>query len=129
MTIAALRATLAHYLREDAEQHVPVWQMISAAPDSLRQRAADLSADLPGWRVVESSSAIGGGSLPGQILPSFGLQMASGLGSADEVASRLRRAERPVIGRIADDRVVLDLRTVLPRDEAPLRRALQALPT
>ncbi len=129
MTIAGLRATLGHYLRGEAVEQIPVWQMLAARPADLRARAARMAAACPSAsvRVVDTQAAVGGGSLPGRTLPSAALEIDRRHGSADEVARRLRQAPRPVIGRIHADQVRLDVRTVLPRDEQPLLDALRAL--
>ena len=121
LTLAALQATLAHYVLGEAETSVPVWQMISARPDDLRARARRLARGVGDAGVEASESAVGGGSLPGQVLPSFAVRIAGG---GQSLAARLRRADPPVIARVRDDDVWLDVRTVLPRDERPLRRAL-----
>lgn len=125
LTLAALQATLAHYLLGEAETAIPVWQMISAQPGDLRARARRLARGVDGAIVEDSESAVGGGSLPGQVLPSFAVRLAGG---GQALATRLRRADPPVIARVHDDDVWLDVRTVLPRDERPLRRTLLDLP-
>lgn len=124
MTIAALRATLGHYLRGEAVDTVPVWQMIAAGIEDLRKRAERLIAGVAGVRLVDSSAAVGGGALPGQTLPSVAIEVMTPPGGADALARRLRAASRPVIGRIQEGSLRLDMRTVLPRDEAPLRETL-----
>ena len=124
LTLAALQATLAHYLLGEAETAIPVWQMISAQPVDLRARAWRLARGVARASVEASDSAVGGGSLPGQVLPSFAIRLAGG---GQTLAARLRRADPPVIARVRDDDVWLDVRTVLPRDERPLRRALRDL--
>ena len=125
LTLAALQATLAHYLLGEAETSIPVWQMIAAQPPALRARARRISRSIDCASVEASQSAVGGGALPGQVLPSYAIRLA---GSGQALAGQLRHAEPPVIGRVRDDDVWLDVRTVLPRDEAPLRRALLDLP-
>ncbi|MYD95708.1 MAG: L-seryl-tRNA(Sec) selenium transferase [Chloroflexi bacterium] len=127
MTIAGLRATLGHYLRGEAVDEVPVWQMIAAGGDDLRARAERVTNGRNGLRVVDSSAAVGGGSLPGQVLPSVAIEVTNSKSGADDVARRLRDSARPVIGRIHRRRLRLDMRTVLPRDERALREVLQAL--
>ena len=127
MTIAGLRATLGHYLRDEAEDEVPVWQMIAAGVDDLRERAERMTSGGNGLRVVDSSAAVGGGSLPGQELPSVAIEVTDAKTDADDMARRLRDSVRPVIGRIHRRRLRLDMRTVLPRDERALREVLQTL--
>ncbi|MEE8115601.1 MAG: hypothetical protein V3T28_00730, partial [Gemmatimonadales bacterium] len=79
--------------------------------------------------VVEVSSRVGGGAAPGRELPSFGLAIGFFHGP-DELVGRLRATDPPVIGRIVDDRVVLDVRTILPdEDDAFVASVVQALDT
>ncbi len=127
MTIAGLRATLGHYLRDEAAEQVPVWQMIATGVDELRERAEGVTAGVAGVRLADSSAAVGGGALPGQTLPSVAIEVMSPPGGADTLARRLRSVTRPVIGRIHEERLRLDMRTVLPREEAALRETLLAL--
>ena len=124
LTLAALGATLLHYVRGEAEREVPVWRMISAPLEALRARAENIAANVQG-QVTETRSAIGGGSLPGQTQPSAAVALAAD--SADALATRLRRVEPPVISRIEDGRVLLDLRSVLPEQDAELQRAVRAV--
>jgi L-seryl-tRNA(Ser) seleniumtransferase len=127
LTLAALGATLLHYVVGEAEREVPVWRMISAPLEVLRGRADGLASRLGarGARVVETRSAVGGGSLPGQTQPSIAVGLEAD--SVDSLAARLRRAEPPVISRIEDGRVLLDLRSVLPEQDAELEQAVRAV--
>ncbi len=127
MTIAGLRATLVHYLRDEALATIPVWQMIAAGLDELRERGERVMDGTAGVRLVDSSAAVGGGSLPGQTLSSVAVELKNPHGGIDALAGRLRAAPRPVIGRIQADGLRLDMRTVLPRDEVTLRETLRAL--
>ncbi len=122
LTLAALGATLVHYVRGEAEHAVPVWRMIGTACETLRERADALAAALDGSS-TETRSAVGGGSLPGQTQPSWAVALPAD--SADALAARLRHADPPVIARIEDDRVLLDLRTVLPEQDAELLQAVR----
>ena len=132
LSLAALTATLLHYLKEEAESEIPVWRMIGASEESINRRAQQwlerLGRDAPA-EIRPSRSAVGGGSLPGETLPTWTLSVASSEISPEELAARLRRADAPVVARIEDDRVVLDPRTVLPEDEedmiGSLRTALE----
>jgi L-seryl-tRNA(Ser) seleniumtransferase len=121
-TLAGLQATLRHYLLGEATEKVPVWRMISQDEAMLKKRSRTWVRKLKGLgvdaQVVSSRSAVGGGSLPGETLPTY--LVALGAPSPDSVAARLRTGEPPVITRIEDDRVVLDPRTVLPEQEAVL---------
>lgn len=122
LTLAALGATLVHYVRGEAEREVPVWRMISTTSEALRARAEALAQSL-GGSSLETRSAIGGGSMPGQSQPSWAVALPTQ--SADELAAQLRRANPPVIARIQDDRVLLDLRAVLPEQDGLLERAVR----
>ncbi|MBP8998512.1 MAG: L-seryl-tRNA(Sec) selenium transferase, partial [Anaerolineaceae bacterium] len=115
LCLAALSATLRHYLIGDVEQSIPVWRMISTTPASLKQRAENWQQELNFGQVIPSQSTVGGGSLPEEMLPSFVL--ALDLPHADSSARKLRQAEFPVIGRVQDGRLLLDPRTVAPDEE------------
>ena len=124
MSLASLIATLMHYLRGEAEREIPIWRMISSPAQLLEERAATwmqvvTGLGLTGARVDASRSAIGGGSLPGETLPTkvLSLDCAPIPGGPEGLMQKLREADPPVIGRIEDDRVLLDPRTVLPEQE------------
>lgn len=121
-TIAALGATLRHYLRGEAEVEIPVWRMIAAEADQLRERAESWQAALGRGEVVADQSPIGGGSLPGETRPTFALRLPNA-----GLAARLRRNDPPIIARVVDDGVQLDPRTVLPEQEPALLEALRAI--
>jgi L-seryl-tRNA(Ser) seleniumtransferase len=123
LTLAALGATLGHYVRGEAERQVPVWRMIAAPSAALEARARSLAAQL-GATAVETRSAVGGGSLPGQTQPSWAVALDTL--SPDKLAAALRHANPPVIGRIEDDRLLLDLRAILPEQDETLRQAVDA---
>jgi L-seryl-tRNA(Ser) seleniumtransferase len=126
VTLAAIAATLGLYRAGLAVREIPVWRMIAARPEDLRARAEALVARLddPGAdiRAVALSSTVGGGSLPGETLASWGLSL--GARSADPLLARLRRGTPAVIGRIEDGRVLLDLRTVDPLEDPALAGAI-----
>ena len=123
LCLAALTATLLHYLKDEAESQVPIWRMISAAPESQRQRAAAWAAELGQGQVLPGHSTVGGGSLPGETLPTFLLALSPK--SATRLVERLRQAQPPVIARLENDQVLLDPRTVLPEQEPALLAALR----
>lgn len=130
LSLASLTATLVHYLKGEAEREVPVWRMISTSPDAIRERACRWQTQLAGpYTVGETRSAIGGGSLPGETLPSWALRLdASALpGRADAVMRRLREGRPPVVARVEDDMVLFDPRTVAPEEDGELLSALQGL--
>lgn len=130
MCIAALRATLLHYLRGDAVEKIPVWRMIATPQAAIEGRARNWGNAVPdrlNWRVVSVKSAVGGGSLPGETLPSWALRIEPAPESANALALALRESTPPVMARVEDGAVLLDPRTVLPRDESAVVSALEGL--
>lgn len=126
LCLAGLQATLLHYLKGEAVEQIPVWRMIATPLTEIDRRARR-------WRralrqagvvaeVVDGESTVGGGSLPGETLPTrlIGLPAPH----PDRLAAALRAADPPVVARIEEDRVVLDPRTVLPEEERELLRAV-----
>jgi len=136
MTYAALEATLASFLRGAADD-VPALRMIRLTAEEIGARAealrAELAPALAGRAEVSvraGESVAGGGSTPGTALPTKLLVVAPRAMSAAELAARLRRPDAsgrpPVIARVEADRVLFDLRTVFPEQEAALAAALRA---
>ncbi len=113
-TLAALQATLLHYVRDEAEREVPVWRMIATPLEVLAQRAAGWAAQLRNLglpaTVLTTSSTVGGGSLPGEVLPTRAVALAHP--APDRLAAALRDCNPPVIARIAEGQLILDPRTV-----------------
>ena len=126
LTIAALVATMAAYRDGTALETLPVWRLIAETPAKLTRRAKALAAQLEAAgiaaTVVETTSTVGGGSLPEETQPSRGVALRAA--SPARAVGALRHADPPVIGRIVDDRVVLDLRSVLPEDDERLAHAV-----
>ena len=127
LSLAALTATLMHYVKGEAADAVPVWAMISTPVEDLRERAIGWAHAL-GHRgeTVAGESTVGGGSLPGETLPTclLALDGAGVPGGAEELARRLRMGATPVVARVRDDRVLLDPRTVSVDDDPALLRAV-----
>ena len=127
LTLAALIATLEIYRDGSAETELPVWRMIAAAPRALADRARAVADrfSAAGMRaeVIETHSAVGGGSLPDETQPSFAVALSGP--HVTRLAAALRRADPPVIARIVDERVALDLRSVLPEDDELLARVVE----
>jgi L-seryl-tRNA(Ser) seleniumtransferase len=120
MTIAALEATLRVYLDpRAAEQEIPVLKMLSATEDEIKERATKLCAEVEsnGGKagVVETKSVAGGGAVPGLTLKSCAVMPMGDL-SADALEKKLRSLEVPIIGRIEDDKFLLDVRTMFDDD-------------
>lgn len=125
LCLAALSATLLHYLKDEAEREIPIWRMIAAPVDQVKSRAAGWAATLGVGEVLPSRSTVGGGSLPGETLPTFVLALQ--VPQPNRFLARLRRLSPPVIARVEEDRVVFDPRTVLEEDEAIFLAGLRGL--
>ena len=129
MTIAALDAVLAAH-DEGRSADLPVPRMLGLPATEIRRRVELLRDRLIGARLCASlsirpvDSAAGGGSAPDVPLPSFALAVSSAAIEASELERRLRLAPDAVIARVADDAVLLDLRTVFPEQEADVERVL-----
>jgi len=128
LCLAALSATLTHYLKREAECEIPVWRMISMPLDEIAKRAKQWARKLHQAgieaQVIEGRSTVGGGSLPGETLPTW--LVAVECDSPDTLAARLRRNDPPVVARIENGRLVLDPRTVQIGEEKVLLEAVAA---
>ena len=126
VSLAALGATLLHYVKGEAGDKVPVWRIINTSAGELEDRAYHWQTII-GIRalVLRGLSTIGGGSLPGETLDTWVLALdCDGVpGGAEAVARRLREYSTPVVARIEGNRVVLDPRTVFLEEEDTLLRA------
>ncbi len=126
LCLAGLQATLLHYLKDEATEQVPVWRMVAAPLAEIEQRArrwrralrrAGVEAE-----IADGESTVGGGSLPGETLPTR--LVALPVAHPDRIAAALRAADPPVVARIEEERLVLDPRTVLPEEERELLRVV-----
>ena len=114
--LAGLAATLIHYLKGEAVGNIPIWRMIATPLDEVERRArlwAQALGDLA--QVVEGETMVGGGSLPGSTLPTRLVAIGAKQGVRNtglSIARKLRHNVPPVIGRISDDVLLLDPRTV-----------------
>jgi L-seryl-tRNA(Ser) seleniumtransferase len=132
MTYAALEATLLEYARGRAETTIPVARMLYATTEALERRAHALADRLAGHAlftadVVEGLSTVGGGGAPGSAIATRLTRLTPRDRSASWLEGRLRELRPPVIARIVDDRVLLDLRTVLPEQDERLLESLRTL--
>lgn len=123
LCLAALSATLLEYLKNRAVETVPVLIMLARKEADLKLQAEAWQKELATGQVLPGESMIGGGSLPGQTLPTWLLALKPK--STKQFSKRLRQAEIPVITRIEDDQVLLDPRTVLSSQEAVLLNNLK----
>jgi len=130
MTLAALEATLRHFQRDEAEMHIPIWRMISASQGKIVSRATSWASWLQKYgipaRTQRGESTVGGGSLPGETLPTTLLALDAGKVPIplDELAKRLRLRSSPIIVRIMRDTLLLDPRTVLEEQDKEVVQAL-----
>jgi L-seryl-tRNA(Ser) seleniumtransferase len=136
LILAALSATLDAYVRGTAEQEIPTLALLAASPEELLVRAVGMRTTLADAGdlgltidVATDSTPVGGGSLPGSALPTAVLRIAHSRFSSEELARRLRVGSPRVFGRIQDNALVLDLRSVLPGDDGRVIAALQQLTT
>ncbi len=130
LTLAALQATLDPYLRGTATTEIPTLAMLSTQLPEIRRRGETILADMGVVPALELSleedvAAIGGGSLPGVELPTIVLRLRHRSLSANELAQRLRLGTIRVVGRIKQEAVLLDLRSVLPEDDSRLALAVR----
>jgi L-seryl-tRNA(Ser) seleniumtransferase len=133
MTLAALQATLVIHMEGRAAEDLPLWRMVRTSGEELKRRAEDLVARLGPKvdadvkiQVRPMSSVIGGGSLPGVEMGSWGLAVSAGGVGAEELQARLRAGSVPVVGRVEDELLLLDLRTVFESEIDTLFAALVA---
>jgi L-seryl-tRNA(Ser) seleniumtransferase len=123
LCLAGLTATLTHYLKDEAEREIPVWQMISSTSKLLKARAENWVQILGQGTVMEGKSAVGGGSLPDETLPTYLLVLDTP--NSDAFLRKLRQQQPAVIARTENGKVAFDPRTVLPEQEDGLISGLQ----
>ena len=129
--LAALEKTLEAYSRDE---EVPVRRMIAMTATEIGERADRLIASTSkrlsaglSLQKIEGESAVGGGSAPTSPLPTFLISVTSSSQTANEIENALRQSDPPIIVRIVDDRVLIDLRTVAESEEAEIQKALASL--
>jgi L-seryl-tRNA(Ser) seleniumtransferase len=127
---AALEATLLAYVRGDHDA-IPAVRMMRLSQDEVGKRAEALAATITTPRlkieIVDGESVLGGGAAPSAILPTRVLALSCEGLSADELAAQLRGSDPPIIARIEEGNVVLDLRTVFPQQDAAVAAALNRI--
>lgn len=130
LTYAALEATLLAYVKRDHDA-IPTLRMMRLTKDEIGARAKALAAMLTGgkakWEIVDGESVIGGGAAPSSVLPTRLLAVTHADLSADEIAARLRGADPPIVARVEEERVLLDLRTVFPEQDRLIAAALNQI--
>jgi L-seryl-tRNA(Ser) seleniumtransferase len=135
LSYAALEATLLAYVKRDHDA-VPVLRMMRLSKDEIGHRAEGIASQvqtaqeksaLVKLELVDGESVIGGGAAPSAVLPTRLIAVTHADLSADELSARLRANTPPIIARVEDGRVLLDLRTVFPEQDANLATALASL--
>jgi L-seryl-tRNA(Ser) seleniumtransferase len=134
LTYAALEATLLAYVKRDHDA-IPTLRMMRLTKDEIGRRAEKLAAQITSSavqskvqvEVSDGDSVIGGGAAPSSVLPSRRVAVTCSDLSVDELAARLRANDPPIIARIEEGRVLLDLRTVFPSQDASLAAAFKRI--
>ena len=128
---STLEQTLIEYETDRYRETLPVWRFLRLSQDSIHGRAQDLLTKLPRGRlrieITEGFSLTGGGSAPQERIPTALLAVTSTSQSPNEIERAFRRFRVPIVARIEDDRVLLDLRTVFPEQDALILEALEIL--
>ena len=125
VTLAGVAATLGLYRAGRAEMEIPLWRAVATPVAALEARARRLAAALGGLtEAVSTAATFGGGALPGEILPSFGIALTHP--KPDVLGTALRSGRPVVVSRIEAGRVLLDLRTVEPEQDAALEAAVRS---
>ncbi|HYW79011.1 MAG TPA: L-seryl-tRNA(Sec) selenium transferase, partial [Thermoguttaceae bacterium] len=134
LTLGALAATLRLYRDpEKAQRSIPLLQLLSTSVENLQNRAERLAPQIDAASIVEKAEAVagstflGGGSIPTQELATWCISIKPAHGSVDRLATLLRTASPSVVGRIQQDRLLLDLRSVLPRQDMQLVTVIDAI--
>jgi L-seryl-tRNA(Ser) seleniumtransferase len=132
LVYAALEATLSAYVRGRALEEIPVLRMLALPEEEIRSRAQALASRLRGVETLSvevqpSASFVGGGAAPDSEIPTWVIAIRGRERSAESLLLGLRRNDPPIVARISEDRVLLDLRTVLADEDELLERALSAL--
>ena len=109
--LAGIAATLLHYLKDEAVREIPVWKMISMPLNEIKDRAEKWARVLGAGAVMESRATVGGGSLPGESLPSYVLEL--NVKSPDKFLKLLREQEPPIVARTEKNKILFDPRTIL----------------
>jgi len=134
LTLAALQATLKLYRKPDqAEMHIPLLRMLSTSKENLKLRAEKIVsltqhlAFIKSARHEETQSMLGGGSLPTQHIESWAVAIEPEGISVNELAAKLRQAEPSLLGRVNNDQLLIDLRTVQPGQDIELVQLMEKL--
>ncbi|MCP4752774.1 MAG: L-seryl-tRNA(Sec) selenium transferase [Proteobacteria bacterium] len=129
ITMLLLEKTLVAYSKNQHTRLIPTQRMLNESREAVQERANAIlgGLDPETFRLVSCHSTPGGGSLPGKSIPSWGILIYKADWTENQILTRLRHSQPPVVGRINDGQVVLDCRTILPHQIPLLKKALQEL--
>ena len=113
--LSGISTTLTHYLKGEAEDKIPIWKMIALDIDTIHQRAQNWKKSIGQGNVIKGKSMVGGGSLPGENLPTY--LLALDVPKANKFLTRLRALPFPIVARIENNQALFDPRTVLLNQE------------
>jgi len=125
VTLALLSATLALYRSPETRSEIPLFRMLGTPVEDLRVRAGRYRERIPTLEVLEARSQVGGGAAAGATLPSIAVAISTPF--PDELALRLRAGDPPIVARVAEGALLLDLRTIAPDEDVRVMRALDRL--
>jgi L-seryl-tRNA(Ser) seleniumtransferase len=123
LCLAALSATLQHYLKDEAEREIPILRMLATPLAQIRSRAERWASVLGAGEVLAAQSTVGGGSLPEEMLPTFALAVRQP--QPNKFLARLRGMNPPLIARVENEQVLFDPRTVMEDEEGALLAGLR----
>jgi L-seryl-tRNA(Ser) seleniumtransferase len=123
--LSGVSATLLHYLKSEALTHIPVWKMISETLEDIQARAGAWVEILDRGEIIPGRSTVGGGSLPGETLPTWLVALDDP--NPNRLLTNLRDCDPPIIARLENDRLVMDPRTVLPDQEEKLLNNIKGI--
>jgi L-seryl-tRNA(Ser) seleniumtransferase len=126
LTFAALIETLRLYGTPETRKHIPFFRMLSTTLAELNERAEKYCQAIEGAKATQTTAYVGGGSLPESAIASVAIVVLPQWG-ATETAQRLRRAATPVVARVEDERLLLDLRTIAPHEDEQAIAALRSV--
>jgi L-seryl-tRNA(Ser) seleniumtransferase len=132
LTYAALEATLLAYVKGEHDA-IPTLRAMRLSKEEIGRRAEDVARRLRPSKlfveVLDGESVVGGGAAPSAVLPTRLLAITCEAMSADELSSLLRGFDPPIIARVEEGRVLLDLRTVFPEQDEAVAEALKRVVT
>src|SRR5579864_9322737 len=130
LTYAALEATLLAYVKRDHEA-IPALRMMRLTKEEVGRRAESIARQVQSGKlraeVIDGESVIGGGAAPSSVLPTRLLAVSCSDLSPDELAARLRGCDPPIVARVEEGRVLLDLRTVFAEHDKSIADALMSI--